>query len=47
VELSHLLYNASQSLDKKLVIVEGAVQGYILDKPEEVALYKQFIHAIK
>lgn len=47
MELSHLLYNVSQSLDKKLVIVEGADQGYILDKPEEIPLYKQFIHAIK
>lgn len=47
VELSHLLYNASISENKKLVIVEGADHGSTLDKPNEIALYKQFINSIK
>ncbi len=47
VELSSALYNASISENKKLVIVEGADHGSMLDEPKEIALYKQFINAIK
>lgn len=47
VELSSALYNASKSENKKLVIVEGADHGSMLDKPKEIALYKQFINSIK
>jgi len=46
VELSNALYNASKSENKKLVIVEGADHGSMLDKPKEIALYKAFLNSI-
>jgi pimeloyl-ACP methyl ester carboxylesterase len=46
VELSSALYNASKSGNKKLVIVEGADHGSMLDKPKEIALYKAFLNSI-
>ena len=46
VELSSALYNASQSENKKLVIVEGADHSSMLDKPKEIALYKAFLNSI-
>ena len=47
VELSTSLYNASKSVNKKLVIVEDADHSSMLDKPSEIAIYKQFINSIK
>ena len=44
-ELSQLLYNASKSVNKKLMIVDNADHGSMLDSPEEIALYKQFLDA--
>ncbi len=44
-ELSQLLYNASKSANKKLMIVDNADHGTMLDNPEEIALYKQFLDA--
>ena len=46
VELSSALYNASTSENKKLVIVEGADHGSMLDKAKEIALYKAFLNSI-
>jgi len=45
VELSQLLYNASKSVNKKLMIVDNANHGTMLDKPEEIIIYKQFLDA--
>ena len=47
VELSTSLYNASKSANKKLMIVKGADHSSMLNKPEEIAIYKQFINSIK
>jgi len=44
-ELSQLLYNASKSVNKKLMIVDNADHGSMLDNPEELEIYKQFLDA--
>lgn len=47
VELSELLFSSSQSSNKKLLIVENANHGNMLENPKELSIYKSFLASIK
>ena len=47
VELSVALFNASQSSHKKLMIVDDATHGSMLDNSAEIVIYQQFLAAMK
>ena len=46
VELSELLFNASNSSNKELLIVEDANHGNMLDNNKELLIYKKFLTSI-
>ncbi len=46
VELSTSLFDASKSINKKLMIVAHAGHGSRLDVPAQVEVYKQFLSSI-
>ncbi|MBU2978754.1 alpha/beta fold hydrolase [Alteromonas sp. C1M14] len=47
VELSELLFNSSQSSNKKLLIVENANHVNMLENPEALSTYKSFLASIE
>jgi uncharacterized protein len=47
VELSTSLFQASKSTNKKLMIVERADHGSMLDQPNEKKAYKSFLNSIQ
>lgn len=46
VELSELLFNASQSTNKELLIVENAHHGNMLNNPREISIYNKFLESL-
>jgi pimeloyl-ACP methyl ester carboxylesterase len=47
VELSRILFDASKSINKQLIIVDNADHGSMLDSQKEIDLYQQFLKTIK
>ena len=43
VELSRRLFDVSQSASKQLMVVENASHSNMLEKTEEISLYKKFL----
>ena len=46
-DLSKLLFQSSQSVNKELLIVKNAGHGNMLDRPEELSVYKRFLASLK